>query len=210
MLPKRDGIPGAAVLDPRYSVQLAPCTVCGHTLDVSIPPFAIVAIGGHEAVVDGERVYVPRREVQVSGVTIYRCPKCKTVETEAMRAAQRLSRVAPERPRTCAHPACDTAIPESRRYCSRDCHTAHQVAERAARLAALRAERTCARPGCGATFVRRPKSVTDYCSRACAISHDWEQRNPPETREDRAKQRRRVALKAWRTRQRAKRQEVAA
>lgn len=188
MRPLRDGLPNAAVLDPRYSVQLAPCTVCGGTLDT----------------------YVTDCTYPVSGVTVLRCPRCGTVETEAMRAAQRLSRVVPERPRTCANPACDTTISDTRRYCSRDCHTAHQVAERAARLAALRAERTCARPGCGATYVRRPKSITDYCSRACAISHDWEQRNPPETREDRAKQRQRVAHRAWRARQRAKRQGVAA
>lgn len=188
MRSRRDGLPSPAVLDPRYSVQLAPCTVCGATLE----PYVTTCIH------------------PVSGVTVLRCPRCGTIETEAMRAAQRLPRVVPERARTCANPACDTTIPDSRRYCSRDCHTAHQVAEREARVAAQRAERTCARPGCGATFVRRPKSVTDYCSRACAISHDWEQRNPPETREERAKQRRRVALKAWRMRQRAKRQEVAA
>lgn len=117
---RRDGLPSPAVLDPRYSVQLAPCTVCGHTLE-------------H---------YVTTCIHPVSGVTVLRCPKCKTVETEAMRIAARkaagavIVRETPPETLICARVGCGTSFVRPKRstrvHCCRSCTISDQWERRQA------------------------------------------------------------------------------
>lgn len=132
MKAKRDGIPMPVASEDRASYAQAVCTVCRGILDISVPNFVTVVVRG--------------REVQLSGVTIYRCSRCGTVETPSMRKAAQpmLKDAAPK----CAYDGCTntvrsairTTLGPKQRYCAPYCRDKARREKHKAEVMAQRSE----------------------------------------------------------------------